>query len=107
MRFLVDECAGPALARWLHAESHEVFSVYESSRGATDDTILEQAFNENWILITTDKDFGEKVFREKRPHHGIILLRLQDERTSAKNRCDETAASKSRREAGSCIRCRN
>lgn len=27
-------------------------------------------------MITGDKDFGEMVFREKRPHHGIILLRL-------------------------------
>ena len=33
MRFLVDECTGPAVAEWLHAQGHEVFSVYDSARG--------------------------------------------------------------------------
>ena len=33
MRFLVDECTGPAVAQWLRAQKHEVFSVYEEARG--------------------------------------------------------------------------
>jgi predicted nuclease of predicted toxin-antitoxin system len=45
-----------------------------------DNDVLLKAFAENWILITNDKDFGEKAFREKQPHHGVILLRLRDER---------------------------
>jgi predicted nuclease of predicted toxin-antitoxin system len=84
MRFLVDECSGPAVARWLRGRSHEVFSIYEEARGMTDDDVLEKAYSENWILITNDKDFGDKVSRERRPHRGIILLRLKDERASAK-----------------------
>lgn len=84
MRFLVDECTGPAVARWLRTQSHEVFSVYEEARGMTDDDILEKAFSEEWILITNDKDFGEKVYREKQPHRGVVLLRLQDERSASK-----------------------
>ena len=32
MRFLVDECTGPAVARWLRDQSHQVFSVYEEAR---------------------------------------------------------------------------
>jgi predicted nuclease of predicted toxin-antitoxin system len=46
--------------------------------------ILEKAHSENWILITSDKDFGEKVYREKRPHRGVVFLRLQDERAASK-----------------------
>lgn len=84
MRFLVDECTGPAVARWLRDQSHEVFSVYEETRGAADDDILDKAYSENWILVTNDKDFGEKVYREKRPHHGVVFLRLQDERAASK-----------------------
>ena len=84
MRFLVDECTGPAVARWLRQQSHEVYSVYEEARGMADDGILQKAQSENWILITNDKDFGEKVFRDKRPHRGVVLLRLQDERASSK-----------------------
>jgi predicted nuclease of predicted toxin-antitoxin system len=30
-------------------------------------------------LISSDKDFGNKVFREHRPHRGVILLRLENE----------------------------
>lgn len=84
MRFLVDECTGPAVARWLRDQSHEVFSVYEEARGTSDDDILNKANSENWILITNDKDFGDKVYRDKRPHHGVIFLRLQDERAVSK-----------------------
>ena len=84
MRFLVDECTGPAVTEWLSKQGHEVFSVYDEARGSVDDVIIKKAFKENWILITNDKDFGEKIYRERRPHRGIILLRLEDERTVVK-----------------------
>ncbi len=84
MRFLVDECTGPAVARWLRNQSHEVFSVYEEARGITDDDILDKAYSENWILITNDKDFGEKIYRENKSHCGVIFLRLKDERATMK-----------------------
>ena len=56
MRFLVDECTGPAVALWLRNQSHEVFSVFEEARGMSDDGILAKAYSEDWILITNDKD---------------------------------------------------
>ncbi|MFB2837341.1 DUF5615 family PIN-like protein [Floridanema evergladense] len=84
MRFLVDENTGVVVARWLRSQNHEVFSVYEQARGINDDEILQKAFDENWILLTSDKDFGEKIYREQRSHRGIILLRLQNERSSNK-----------------------
>jgi predicted nuclease of predicted toxin-antitoxin system len=83
MRFLVDECTGPAVARWLRQE-HEVFSVYHEARGMQDEDVLAKAYREAWVLITNDKDFGEKVYRESRPHRGIVLLRLEDERSLVK-----------------------
>ena len=86
MRFLVDECTGPAVARWLREQGYEVYSIYEEARGVDDDTILTKAFTENWILITNDKDFGEKVYRDSYPHRGIIFLRLEDERVKSKIR---------------------
>ncbi len=84
MRFIVDECTGPKVAQWLREHNHEVFSVYEEARGIDDDAIIHKAFDENWLLITNDKDFGEKVYRERRPHRGIIFLRLEDERAASK-----------------------
>lgn len=84
MRFLVDECTGSKVAEWLRDENHEVFSVFDEARGMTDDEVLAKALSENWILITNDKDFGEMVFRERRKHHGVIFLRLDDERATNK-----------------------
>lgn len=84
MRFLVDECTGSKVAAWLRGEGHEVFSVFDDARGISDDEILEKAVDENWILITNDKDFGEMVFRERRGHHGVVFMRVEDERAANK-----------------------
>ncbi len=84
MRFIVDECTGPKVAQWLRDQNYEVFSVFNEMRGIDDETILQKAYSENWILITNDKDFGEKVYREHFPHHGIVFMRLADERTKMK-----------------------
>ena len=84
MRFLVDECTGPTVARWLRSLGYEVFSVFDEARGLSDEAILRKAFTENWILITNDADFGTKVFRERLPHRGVVFLRLDDERSTNK-----------------------
>ncbi len=84
MRFLVDECTGPTVAAWLQEQGHEVFSVYDLARGMDDNDIVQKAFEEKWILITNDKDFGDQIYHEHKPHHGVVLLRLDDER--AKNK---------------------
>ena len=84
MRFLVDECTGPALAKCLREQGHEVFSVFEEAQGIDDDAVIRKALEEDWILITNDKDFGAKVYRDRILHAGVILLRLEDERNQIK-----------------------
>jgi predicted nuclease of predicted toxin-antitoxin system len=84
MRFLVDECTGSTVARWLREQGYEVFSVYDEARGISDDEVMQKALTENWILITNDKDFGDKIFREGCLHRGIIFLRLDNERATNK-----------------------
>ena len=86
MRFLVDECTGPAVASWLKELNYDIFSVYDEARGLSDDEIIQKALEEERILITNDKDFGEMVFRDGRLHRGVIFLRLQDERSTSKIR---------------------
>jgi predicted nuclease of predicted toxin-antitoxin system len=63
---------------------YDVFSVYDSARGLDDEAIIEKSFSENRILVTNDKDFGERVYRERRLHHGVVLMRLDDERAKSK-----------------------
>ena len=84
MRFLVDECTGPVLAAWLRDQNHDVFSVFDEARGMDDNDMIQKALEEHWILITNDKDFGNKVYRDGRLHQGVILLRLKDERSTSK-----------------------
>ena len=86
MRFIVDECTGPAVAEWLREQKHDIFSVYDDSRGLDDEGILQKAAADDHILITNDKDFGELIFRDRKKHKGVILLRLDDERAANKIR---------------------
>jgi predicted nuclease of predicted toxin-antitoxin system len=75
MRFLVDECIGPSVVRWLRENNHDATSAYENCRGWSDESILEKAYSEGRIVVTIDKDFGEMVFRRKLNNCGVILLR--------------------------------
>jgi predicted nuclease of predicted toxin-antitoxin system len=50
--------------------------VAEMSPGVTDDDVLRLATEEGALLVTSDKDFGELVFRQGRAHSGVVLLRL-------------------------------
>ncbi len=86
MRFLVDECTGPSVARWLRVQGHDVVSVYEQARGLDDASVLALAVREERILITSDKEFGTRVVRDRQAHCGVLLLRLQDEHVANKIR---------------------
>ena len=84
MRFLVDACTGPSVARWLQEQGHIVFSVTEEAPEMEDIDIIRKAHDENWILITNDKDFGELVYRIRQRHLGVITMRLVNERSANK-----------------------
>lgn len=75
MRFLVDECVGTTVSAYLKSEKHVVFCVFDELRSASDDQLLQKCFDENYILITSDKDFGEMIYKNKKVHKGIILIR--------------------------------
>jgi predicted nuclease of predicted toxin-antitoxin system len=84
VRFVVDECTGPRVARWLEEQGHDVVSIYDVDKGAEDVDVLARAVRELRVVVTIDKDFGELVFRDRLPHTGIILLRLAIETAPAK-----------------------
>lgn len=84
MKFLVDECVGPTVARWLKQNNYDAISIYDGIPGIDDNSVLQKSLLESRILITSDKDFGEMIFKNKMQHCGIILLRLIDERPSNK-----------------------
>jgi len=84
MRFLVDECTGPAVARRLADRGYDTFSVFDEASGIPDEEVIRRAYDERPVLITNDKDFGEKVYCQGYPHCGVVLLRLDNERSANK-----------------------
>ena len=76
MRFLADECCDTGLVSSLREDGHDVLYVLERKPGVSDDEVLIEAYNEERILVTEDKDFGELVYRLKKPSKGIILIRM-------------------------------
>ena len=77
MRLLANENFPLDAVEALRAAGHDVTWIREDSRGALDETILRRAQEENRIVVTFDKDFGELAFRSKLPaQSGVILFRV-------------------------------
>jgi predicted nuclease of predicted toxin-antitoxin system len=63
MRFLANESCDAAVVRALRETGHDVTSVRDTMRGATDRMVLHAAVSERRLLLTEDKDFGTRVRR--------------------------------------------
>jgi predicted nuclease of predicted toxin-antitoxin system len=84
MKILVDVSAGCAIADALRALGHDVETVRDRDARLVDSAILAWAVNEQRLVITMDKDFGELVFRSGQAHAGVLLLRLEEARSAQK-----------------------
>ena len=76
LKFLADECCDLGLVTLLRAEGHDVRYQLEEKPSALDHDILEDAYKQERVLSTEDKDFGELVYRLRKPAKGIILIRF-------------------------------
>ena len=74
MKFLLDSCISSFAVRDLRDAGFDVLWIPEVGKDPGDDAILQEAFDENLILVTADKDFGELVFVFGRPHPAVIRL---------------------------------
>ena len=84
LAFLADENVEIDVVDRLKSLGHTAVHASELSPGRPDAAVLQAASRAGQVLITNDKDFGEKVYRERRPHRGVVFLRLEDERTAKK-----------------------
>ena len=75
MKFLLDVCCSSRSLRHILVErGHDVRLVSEADPRVSDETVLAMAHEEGCIVITEDKDFGELIAVQRRPHSGIIRL---------------------------------
>ncbi|MDQ7779065.1 MAG: DUF5615 family PIN-like protein [Planctomycetota bacterium] len=76
MNFLADECIDRQIVARLRQEGHHVRYVADMAPGTSDGDVLDIANRGTSLLLTTDKDFGELMFRQHRLAHGVMLVRL-------------------------------
>ncbi|HKP53437.1 MAG TPA: DUF5615 family PIN-like protein [Chloroflexia bacterium] len=76
MKILADENVDRQIVEQLRHDGHSVEYVIEMERSISDDIILDSANREEALLLTSDKDFGELVYRQRRLANGVILIRL-------------------------------
>jgi predicted nuclease of predicted toxin-antitoxin system len=77
VRLLLDEGLPLRLATFFEGEGHDVAVCGRDHPQALDDRDSPAiAFADQRIVLTNDKDFGDLVFRDRRPLPGVILFRL-------------------------------
>jgi predicted nuclease of predicted toxin-antitoxin system len=79
MKFVVDECVGKKVVLWMKSQGYDVISIQEQFKGFPDEEVLKIALLSQRVLITSDKDFGDMIFRDKKDFFGLILLRIADD----------------------------
>ena len=76
MNFVADEGVDRPIVESLRDDGHAVWYIAEMSPSISDEEVLQLANDQQAILVTFDKDFGELVFRQNQAAQGIVLLRL-------------------------------
>lgn len=74
MKFLLDVNTSRVLGYWLQEMGHDVVWVADTDKRMKDEDILRWAVREQRVMITTDQDFEGMIWRERRPHCGVLRL---------------------------------
>ena len=74
MKLLLDSCIGRTAALQLRVQGHDVVRIVELGSDPGDTRVAEIAWEQDRILVTADKDFGELAIVFGVKHHGIIRI---------------------------------
>jgi predicted nuclease of predicted toxin-antitoxin system len=78
MNFFANENIARAIVAWLRSKGNEVAYASELKPGAPDTDWLREAQDARRLIIKSDKDFGELIFRDHLNSHGVVLLRMAE-----------------------------
>jgi len=77
MRFLANENFPLASVNLLRQAGYEIAAVIQDSPGVKDSEVLTRAVNEQRIVLTFDRDYGELIYRAKAPAPvGVVYFRF-------------------------------
>ena len=74
MKLLLDTCVWGRARGELEASGHDVVWAGDWPEDPGDEEILGRTYNQERILVTLDKDFGELAIVRGTPHCGILRL---------------------------------
>src|SRR5436190_12187672 len=74
MRILLDTCLSNEVRDRLLARGDDVVWGGDWPVDPADDEMLSMALEQDRVLVTLDKDFGELVVLHRRPHRGVVRL---------------------------------
>lgn len=77
VNLVADENVDFRIVKALRNTGFKIISVSQDYKGLPDKQVLEVAKQNNAILLTEDKDFGEWVFAHKVKTYGIVFLRYK------------------------------
>lgn len=81
MKFLLDENLSPDLASFLVKAGHDAVHARDlEMAGASDTEVLEQAREQERVLVSADTDFGELLARTGATTPSVMLLRREQGR---------------------------
>ncbi len=78
MKLFADENTPRAIVVRLRGLGHDVLYASEVGPGAADRDWLARAEAEERVILTSDKDFGDLIFRDRLTSHGVVLSRLNE-----------------------------
>lgn len=90
VRILIDECVPRPVVDRLRVD-HDVVWARETAPGDNDLDVLARSVEEGRILVSTDYDFGDLVFRLERPAVAVVLLVIANPRLDLVRIADDVA----------------
>jgi predicted nuclease of predicted toxin-antitoxin system len=76
VRLFADENVPWSLVERFRASGHDVRAAAEEGPGSSDDRWMTVAWRDGRVVLTSDRDYGDLVFRHRLPSRGVIYLRL-------------------------------
>ena len=78
MQFLANENFPLKSVYLLREVGHNVASITEDSPGIKDQEVLQRAVNEQRIILTFDRDYGELIYKKRLPiPAGVVYFRFE------------------------------
>ena len=86
IKFLADVNVEKPIANHLAKQGYDIKWIPDYDRGMIDEDLLQMANEEQRILITNDRGFGDLIIMDKRLTAGVILFRVKGQGSQEKIR---------------------